>query len=118
MNCEFHSEKQAVARCKVCGANLCEDCNAYQNIHGSCPQCSKTFASKEYISLKNGLMYNILSLVCAIAFLGLYVVSLCLNKLSTVFTIIGAVVLAIFLPISILYTLIISPTQNQVLYLY
>ena len=101
MNCEFHDKKQAVSKCKICGANLCEECNSYQNIHGTCPKCTKASANKEYLSLKNALMYNILSLICAIAFLGLYVVSLCLNKLSMTFTIIGAVVLVIFLPFSI-----------------
>lgn len=118
MNCEFHDDKKAVAKCKVCGANLCEECNGYQNIHGTCPKCSKTFANKEYISLKNAFMYNILSLVCAIAFLALYIVSLCLNKLSSTFIIIGAVVLVVFLPFSI-YLLVntllsIKRTKKQI----
>ena len=101
MNCEFHSQKTAVDKCKVCGANLCEECNGFQKIHGTCPKCSKVLANKEYISFKNSLMYNILSLVCAVAFLALYIVSVCLHKINTTFTIIGAIVLTIFLPLSV-----------------
>ena len=50
MNCKYH-EKEAVEKCKVCGAPLCEDCAKFQEENGTCPACSNGNIEKSYMEV-------------------------------------------------------------------
>lgn len=101
MNCKYHSDRDAVGKCKACGADLCAECDDFAKQNDICPSCAKMYVYRTYDGSKNGLTYNIVSLVCAVAFLALYIVSICLNKLSTNLIVMGAVIIGLLLPLSI-----------------
>ncbi len=44
MKCFVHLDKEAIAACKTCGKGMCDNCSAYSNHSGICPECRK----KEY----------------------------------------------------------------------
>lgn len=104
MSCKYHSDKEAVSKCNVCGADLCKECSDYQDKYDSCPVCAKIYASTTFLTYKNNFTYNMISVVCAVTFLILYIVSLFTNKLNTLFIIIGAIAIVILLPVSIFLT--------------
>ncbi len=102
MNCKYHADKESVSKCKLCGTELCEDCSKFSKKFDRCPKCAKKEISYLYFRIKHGLTFNVLSLICAVGFLIMYVVALCLGQLDKSFTIIGAIILVILLPITIL----------------
>ena len=102
MNCKFHSNKEGVSKCKICGAELCKDCTKFAIKFDRCPKCAQKQISYLYSRIKHGLVFNILGVVCALAFLVMYIVALCLGQLDKDFIVIGAVVLAFLLPITII----------------
>ena len=113
MFCKYHSDKKAVSKCQVCGADLCDECSDYQNKYDSCPLCAKIYASKTFLTYKNNFTYNLISVVCAVTFLVLYIASLCTKKLNTMFIIIGAIEISILLPVSV-YLLINSAKKIKI----
>ena len=114
MNCKYHTKRLAVSKCQVCGANLCKECADYQKKYDSCPVCAKIYASSTFLTYKNNFNYNLISVLCAITFLVLYIVSLCTNKLSMLFIIIGAIAIGLLLPVSIF--LIINSARKIKIY--
>ena len=102
MNCKYHGEREAVAKCKVCGADLCKECNEYQRFFDSCLECANLYATETYYTYKNNFIYNLLSIICAGVFLILYIVSLAFNKLNSTLIVVGAIALSLLLPVSIL----------------
>ncbi|HAJ78102.1 MAG TPA: hypothetical protein DCO89_03445 [Clostridiales bacterium] len=106
MNCKYHTNHEAVSKCNICGANLCKECSDYQNKYDSCPVCAKIYASSTFLTYKNNFTYNLISVICAGAFLILYILSLFTNKLSSLFIIIGAVAIGFLLPVSVVLTVI------------
>jgi len=105
MNCKYHREREAVAKCKICGADLCQECNEYQRFFDSCLDCANLTATETYYTYKNNFIYNLLSIICAGVFLILYIISLALNRLNLALIIVGAIALSLLLPISILLLL-------------
>ena len=98
MKCKYH-DREAITRCRVCGAALCSECDAFQKTNEMCPECSKKYLNKTYKSYKTGIMYNVLSMVCAVGFLVLYLLSFA--KLLMAYKIAGGVVLAVMLPLTV-----------------
>lgn len=105
MNCEFHKDREAVAKCKVCGKDLCEECDKVNQKYSACPSCAKTTLQTYHQNIKRGFLFNILSIICSVAFVVMYVVALALQKLSLGYIIAGAVIIAILVPASILMLL-------------
>ena len=101
MSCKLHKNKPDVKKCVVCGTGLCDECAKFQDEYGACPTCLSKQAQSIYVNLKRGIKYNILSLVCSVAFLVLYIVEICLGRFSNTFIIVGAIILALLLPLSI-----------------
>lgn len=101
MNCFVHGDKEAKSKCVVCGKPLCEDCTKFQNECGACPKCLKKQAESMYAVAKRGIMYTILSLICAVAFLIIYIVEVCLGNFDKTYIIVGAVILATLVPLSV-----------------
>ena len=99
MNCIYH-KKEAVSKCKVCGAPLCDECEEFQNKNGCCEACARDLEARTYKTQKSGLMYNILSLVCAIGFLVLYIISF--SKLLLPYKIAGGIIIGILLPLTVI----------------
>ena len=99
--CKYHNEAEAVGECAICKAKLCEECDEFASQFGRCPKCAKQTVVHLQQNLKRGLLRNVLSVVFAGLFLILFVVYLCLGQLSTTFIIIGSVVIAILLPLTI-----------------
>ena len=101
MNCEFHKDREAVAKCKVCGKDLCEECNKVNQKYSACPSCAKSTLQTYHQNIKRGLMFNVLSIICSVAFVVMYVVALALQKLNLGYIIAGAIIIAILVPASI-----------------
>lgn len=101
MACFIHEKKEDKSKCVVCGKPICDDCSKFQEEYGACPSCLEKQANLIYSSAKRGLAYNILSLICAVLFLTLYIVDICLGKMDKTFIIVGAVILALLFPLSI-----------------
>ena len=114
MNCKYHTNRFAVVKCNICGAELCKECADYQKKYDCCPVCAKIYASSTFLTYKKNFNYNLISVICAATFLILYIVSLCTNKLNTLFIIIGAVAIGILLPVSIF--LMISSAKKIKIY--
>lgn len=101
MNCKYHIDREAKHKCKICGADLCDECNEFQNKNEGCLSCAKMYAYRTYVGFKNSFLYNVISVVCAVAFLVLYIVSICLNMISTIYIVVGAIIIGLLLPISL-----------------
>ncbi len=101
MDCKYHRGKKAVGQCKLCGAKLCQKCTDFQQQYGRCPACAKDYLQYVYKNFKRGLRYNIFGVVCAVAFLALYIVCFCTNNADKQFVIFGAIVIAVLTPLSI-----------------
>lgn len=101
MNCKFHKDREAVAKCKICGKDLCEECNKVNQKYLACPNCAKTTLQTYYQNIKRGLMFNVLSIICSFAFVVMYIVTLALQKLSTAYIVAGAIIIAVLVPASI-----------------
>ena len=101
MDCKYHRGKKAVGQCKLCGANLCQKCTDFQQQYGRCPACAKDYLQYVYKNFKRGLRYNIFGVVCAVAFLSLYIVCICTNNADKSFVIFGAIVIAVLTPLSV-----------------
>ena len=101
MNCEYHKDRESVNKCKICGKEICKECDEVQSKYSACPSCVKETVGIYYDKIKRGFKYNILIMICAVAFLAMYVVELALGKLSLTYIIIGAVCVAILIPLSI-----------------
>ncbi len=41
MRCFIHREKDAIATCRICGKGMCDNCSAYSNHSGICPECRR-----------------------------------------------------------------------------
>lgn len=91
MSCFLHSDRQNVANCKVCNQPLCDECCKFQESFGGCPKCSKNKLQNVYNKFKNGLIFNILSVACFVAFLTIYLVTVFTNAETVVFIVLGAV---------------------------
>ena len=102
MNCKFHSDKESVSKCKICGAELCKDCAKFADSFDRCPKCAQKEIKYFYAKIKRGLIFNIISVVSAVFFLVLYVITLCLGQMDKDFIIIGAIILTVMLPLTIL----------------
>ena len=100
-NCSFHADRESEAKCKICGKDLCGECNNIQNRFGACPNCSKAYLKRLYNSNKQGFWYNMLSVVCAVSFLALYLVQFFTGKLSLTFKVVGGVIIALLLTATI-----------------
>ena len=100
--CKFHKENDAVGKCALCGAELCKECDDFQEQFGRCPNCARQTVAILHKKLKHGLLKNILSVVFATLFLILYVVYLCLGELSTTFIVVGAIIISILMPLTVL----------------
>ena len=90
MDCKYHRGKKAVGQCKLCGANLCQKCTDFQQQYGRCPACAKDYLQYVYKNFKRGLRYNIFGVVCAVAFLALYIVCICTNNADKSFVILSS----------------------------
>ena len=101
MNCVIHKNKESSAKCVVCGKPLCAECAEFQEKYGACPKCLKRQAEVMYQTAKRGIVYNILSLICAVAFLTIYVVELCLGNLNQTYIIGGSIIIGVLVPVSI-----------------
>ena len=101
MNCEYHKDREAVAKCKVCGKDLCEECDKVNQKYSACPNCAKSTLQTYHQNIKRGFLFNILSIVCSVAFLVMYVVAPALQKLNLGYIIAGAIIIAILVPASI-----------------
>ena len=101
MNCNFHKDREAVAKCKVCGKDLCKECDEVNQKYSACPGCAKNTLQTYQQNIKRGLLFNILSIVCAFAFVAMYIVALALGKLSVAYIVVGAVLIAILVPVSV-----------------
>ena len=100
MNCKFHKNSDATAKCRFCKADLCEECGKFQDKFGACPKCSKNLIGKLQSNLKRGLVQNYISIAFAVAFVVLYVVYVCRGS-SALFVVLGAVASALILSLSI-----------------
>ena len=100
MNCNFHKDIKATTKCNFCKSDLCEECGKFQEKFGACPKCSKSLVKRLHSNLKRGLFQNFLSITFAVAFVVLYVVYVCRGS-STLFVVLGAVGIAIIVPLSI-----------------
>src|SRR5574344_827805 len=101
MNCKYHNEKESTAKCKICGAPLCPECDEVQKKYFGCPNCAKKYLTQVFQNYTRGLVYNILSVICFVAFVVLYIVDLSLKNLNTLFIVLGAVIIAVLGSLSI-----------------
>ena len=101
MNCEFHKDRESVSKCKICGKELCEECDKINQKYSACPSCAKNAVARYYQNFKRGFMFNILSIICSVAFVVMYIISLVQKKLSLSYIIIGAVIIALLGSVSI-----------------
>ena len=101
MKCSYHSEREAISKCKVCGANLCDICDDFQGMHGYCSRCSANYNGKNYLTFSSGLKYNIVSLICAIMFLSFWIVCIFITNMSLTYLICGGIIALILLSVSI-----------------
>ena len=101
MKCSYHETRDAISKCKVCGADLCNVCDEFQRRKGFCSRCSAYFDVKNYETFKRGLKYNIISLVCAILFVAFWIVCIFVSNLDSVYLICGGIISALILAISI-----------------
>lgn len=101
MSCKFHSQNQDEAKCKICGAPLCKQCDQFQQRYGGCPSCANNYIYHIYQNFKRGKTYNILSIVFSALFVLMYIVNLCTGPVDIAFIIIGAIVIAVLVPASI-----------------
>ena len=92
MSCFIHNKKQDVAKCNVCKKTLCEDCKQVQEHFGACPKCSKSRLEKTEQKYKNGLKFNIASVVCFVLFVVVFALNIFYDNATTSFVIIGAIV--------------------------
>lgn len=97
----MHGNKESQAKCVVCGKPLCADCSKFQDEYGACPKCLKKQAESMYAVAKRGIWYNILSLACALAFIVIYIVEVCLGNFDQTYIIVGAVLLGVLTPVSV-----------------
>ena len=102
MSCVIHKKSDSIGKCVVCGKPLCDKCVEFQEKFGACPECLKKQAESIYRSSKRGIIYNILSLVCAVSFLIIFVIELCLGNLNQTYIIGGGVIIGLLVPISVL----------------
>lgn len=79
-NCKFHKEKEAVSRCKVCGAALCDECEKVHQKYHACPKCVKGQLTFELSNYKQGLIYIFLALACLVADLALLITKIIMSK--------------------------------------
>lgn len=101
MSCAIHKKNDDIAKCPVCKKSMCEECADFCEKYGACPTCLKRQVQTMHISSKRGIWYSLLGLVCATIFLIMYIVDIALGKMETNFIIIGAVILAVLLPLTI-----------------
>ena len=99
-NCKYH-DLEAVSECVICKAKLCKSCDDFQKQFGRCPKCAKKSVYHLHQNLKRGLIQNIISVICAVAFFSLFVVYICLGKASTTFIVVGAIIVALLCPLTI-----------------
>jgi multidrug efflux pump subunit AcrB len=102
MNCEYHQDRQETTECNVCKKPLCAECAKIQEKFGACAKCAKKQIDRVYQNYKQGLKFNIMSIVCFVAFLIVYVVDVCIGNLSIPFIIFGAVITVVLGVLSVL----------------
>ena len=103
MSCKYHSEREEVAKCNVCGAPLCNECEKFQKKFATCVKCSEHEVKNIYGKFKRGLCLNIFTILCAITFLVMFIIESVNGNLTQAFFIIGIVVVAIMIPLSVLF---------------
>ena len=91
MNCHIHNQKQPVAKCAKCHQPICEQCVDLHKKYGACPSCSKDKLFTLYSSFKKGLIFNILSVLCAVAFIVCYALDVISGQADKLYVILGAV---------------------------
>ena len=101
MSCAIHKKDNDVKKCPVCQKSMCEQCANFCEKYGACPNCLKRQSEMMFDTSKRGVWYAGLGLVCATVFLILYVIEICLGKIETTFIIIGTIILAVLLPLTI-----------------
>ena len=101
-SCKFHSQNEAVTRCKICGAPLCEECEkVYQKYH-ACPKCANKQLQFELSNYKRGLKYIYLALACLVADFALFVTELIISKsITNVYLIVSIIFFVLFTPFCI-----------------
>lgn len=98
-NCKFHKEKEAVTKCKICGAKLCEECENVQEKYKACPKCAKKQLLYQYSNLKRQLLYVYLALACLLVDIVLFVTEIFISSSITNAYMIGSIVfISIFTP--------------------
>lgn len=101
MNCSFHNDREEVAKCNICKKPLCAECDKVQQKYLACPSCAQKSLIAIHKIYKRGLIFNVLGVLCFIAFVVLYVVDLMLGNLGKTFIILGAIAMAILGAITI-----------------
>lgn len=91
MSCYIHKNKPKVTECQICKKPICEQCQNVQNQYGACPNCMKDSLKYQKQNLKRGLVLNILSVVCFVAFLVVYLVQIFTQHADTLFVVLGAI---------------------------
>ena len=89
MSCHLHNQKQEVSHCNVCGKPICNECLDVQNYYESCPSCSKEHLKDLYANYKKGLIFNILSVICIVAFFVVFAIDIA--SADQVFIIVGSI---------------------------
>ena len=79
-NCKYHQNKEAVTRCKLCGAPLCEACEDIHQKYQACPKCAKNQINFELYNCKRGLKYIYLAIACLLADLVLFATELIISS--------------------------------------
>lgn len=99
MNCHIHNQNQPIAKCRKCKQPICEQCADIHKKYGACPSCSKDKLFSLYSSFKKGLVFNVLSVLCAIAFFVCYAIDVSAGQADKLYVILGAIfgsIIAIF----------------------
>ena len=101
MSCHIHNQKQHIANCKVCNKPICKECQNIQNHYDACPSCSKEQLKNLYGNYKRGLIANVLSVLCVIAFFVFYAIDVAADQVEQALVIVGPIVGGILAVVSI-----------------
>ena len=102
MSCFIHKDIESKSKCPICQNELCESCEKFCDEYGACPKCLNSQVVSMLENTNRGIIYSIFSLICSSLFLILYLVDLLRGTMQKNFIIIGAILVSIILPVSII----------------
>lgn len=107
--CSFHSDKEAVEKCTICGKEMCEDCAPkFINERVACPVCAKESCKKERKSYSWIIVLAGVGLLAGIAVIAMLIALIIRDGKDEMFKYIAAGILVIAIMALAVFTLIKS----------